>query len=99
MPELGTSRRLSTDCTPTGVKPSSSSAVNPAATNTASTDSRPALVQYTSRRCRISANSSSTRAVPSPNSAAAPARQPTGYCGAASPPTPATTMNTTPKTM
>jgi len=66
---------------------------------TASIDTRPALVQYTSRRCSISANSSRTRAVPTPNSAASPARQPTGCAGAAIPATPAMTMKTTPKTM
>ena len=47
----------------------------------------------------MSANSSSTSAVPSPNSAAGAARQPREYTGAASPATPPMPMNTTPKTM
>ena len=71
----------------------------PAATKTASIDSRPALVQYTSRRCSMTANSSSTSAVPSPKTAAAAARQPTGSIGTASSATPPTTIKTTPKTM
>jgi hypothetical protein len=85
--------------TPTGLTPISSSAVTPAATNTASIDSRPSLLQYTSRRCRMSANSSSTSAVPKPNSTAAPDRESTEYSGAASSATPPTAMSTTPKTM
>ncbi len=70
-----------------------------AAMKTASIDTRPALVQYTSRRCRMSANSSRTSAVPIPNSAAAPARQPVDPAGAAIPATPAMTMKITPNTM
>ena len=67
--------------------------------NTASMETRPALVQYTSRRCRMSANSSSTRAVPTPKAAAVLARQPSECSGAASPATPATTITMTPNTM
>jgi hypothetical protein len=73
--------------------------VIPAATKTASIDIRPALGQYTSRRCSRSANSSRTSAVPAPNSAADPARQPSDCAGAAIPATPAMTMKTTPNTM
>ena len=82
-----------------GTIPSSSSTVTPTATNTASTDSLPSLVQYTSRRCRMSANSSRTRAAPSPKSAAAPARQFSEPPGVTIGVTPPMSMNTTPNTM
>ncbi len=47
----------------------------------------------------MSANSSRTRAAPSPKSAAAPARQFSEPPGATMPVTPPTSMNTTPNTM
>jgi hypothetical protein len=67
--------------------------------NTASIETRPARLQYTSRRCKISANSSSTRAVPTPNRAAAPERQPGACAPNAMPATPPATMKITPNTM
>ncbi|CND53970.1 Uncharacterised protein [Mycobacterium tuberculosis] len=56
--------------------PSSSRPVTAIATNTASTDARPFSVQYTSLRCRISANSSRTSAEPIPNTTAAATLRP-----------------------
>ncbi len=52
--------------TPSGTYPISSRAVNRIPKITASTDLRPCSLQYTSSRCRISANSSSTRPQPMP---------------------------------
>ena len=49
-----------------GLKPMINSPATATATNTASTEARPSSDQYTSDRCRISANSSRTSAAPIP---------------------------------
>ena len=54
-----------------GLKPRISRPATATAANTASTDVRPSSAQYTSCRCRISANSSSTSAAPIPKKVAA----------------------------
>ncbi len=88
----------SASSTPKGDAPSNSSPHAAAPTTTASTESRPSSDQYTSFRCRISANSSSTSAVPMPNTAA-PISAHGGLLpvGEASP-SPPTIIRTTPKT-
>src|SRR4051794_11869190 len=58
-----------TDPTPNGSAPSISSPMTAAASTIASTEARPCSDQYTSSRCKIRANSSSTSAAPTPNSA------------------------------
>ena len=54
-----------------GLKPRISRPATAIAANTASTEVRPSSDQYTSCRCRISANSSSTSAAPMPKKIAA----------------------------
>ncbi len=60
------SRQISMSKNDSGLKPRISSPATATAANTASTDVRPSSAQYTSCRCRISANSSSTSAAPIP---------------------------------
>src|SRR5690606_23542856 len=83
--------RTSVSSITNGCRPSSSTPVTAITANTALTEVRPSWLQYTSDRCRISANSSSTRAVPTPKTAAAAARHPTNSSGSASPATPPST--------
>jgi hypothetical protein len=81
-----------------GVRPSRPSPHTATAMNTTWTDSRPSSLQYTSSRCRTSANSSSTSAVPIPNTdAVIAAHADLGSC-TASPLMPPTHMNTSPNT-
>ena len=66
----------STSCTPNGLNPMRARPRQAAVRLTASTDSWPSPLQYTSCRCKISANSSRTSDVPTPTATAANDRQP-----------------------
>ena len=65
------SRQMPMSKNDSGLNPRISRPATATAANTASTDVRPSSAQYTSCRCRISANSSSTSAAPMPKKIAA----------------------------
>ncbi|PPS68764.1 hypothetical protein BZZ08_07372 [Streptomyces sp. MH60] len=83
--------------TPNGVNPARTSPTRAAVSTTTSTLLRPASVQYTSSRCRISANSSSTSPAPIPKTTAANA-DPNPYRPPATAPNPPMTVSTIPGT-
>ncbi|CAM5430868.1 hypothetical protein SBADM41S_04980 [Streptomyces badius] len=86
-----------TSSTPSGEKPARTSSTSEAVSTTTSTLWRPSSVQYTSSRCRIRANSSSTRPAPTPKiTAKIPAATPCRPLATA--PNPPTTERTTPGT-
>ena len=60
------SRQIPMSKNDSGLNPRTSRPATAVATKTASTEVRPSSDQYTSSRCRINANSSSTRAAPIP---------------------------------
>ncbi len=83
---------------PNGSAPSSRISISVAPRMTASTDTRPFSAQYTSSRCKISANSSSTSAAPTPNEAPIISHHGEFQPAGAKASTPLTSMKTMPKT-
>src|ERR1700754_2851451 len=86
------SRQMLTSKNDNGLNPRINRPATATAANTASTDVRPSSAQYTSCKCRISANSSSTRAAPIPKKVAATVNSGT-------PPSTAKVTMETPETM